>query len=85
MPLIDEVVHRYYQVGAGQRLGQFFFNTYIKREDNSTNKLFHEGDFNKARTQIAKFMEDNQWNQLPKELVDYTPTATRLKEGPNDQ
>lgn len=78
MSLINEVMQEYYKKGTHQRLGQFFFNTYVKVSDKSTEGIFHEGDINKARVLIAQFIADNQWHALPKELTNNQPTASRF-------
>lgn len=75
---IDELMQDYYKNGTHQRLGQYFFNTYIKVVDESTEKMFHERDINKARVLISQFMMNNQWTKLPEKLVERTPTASRF-------
>ena len=75
---VSQLMQEYYKEGAPQRLGQYFFNTYIKSRDASTDDIFYESDINKARVKISQFMMNNQWHMLPKKLVDSGPTASRF-------
>ena len=51
------------------RLGQHFINTFIKKEDNTTdyNKLWNETDLFKANKSILGIIDKLQWdiNNLP--------------------
>ena len=75
---IDEVVSEYYKALTTERLGQYFYNNYIKVEDSSTLGIFNERDFNKARILIAQFMANSQWIDLPNKLVYDKATASRF-------
>ena len=48
--------------GTSYRLGQAFFNTFIKVEDTSTDALFHETCQFSAGIMICKIITDLQWD-----------------------
>ena len=75
---IDGLVSEYYKALTTERLGQYFYNNYVKVESPASLGIFNEMDFNKARIRIAQFMANSEWINLPVKSVYTKATASRF-------